>query len=156
MAAVGSHRPATRQTGGGGMVGATWGALSWLRLELAVGLDFYAAPLAASTPIRIGARLEWPANWQVKPFLSLALAHVHEMPWSTVQQHTVAALLGLSEHGVGHRTGAETGLGVAFNIPKSGAAPFAGRLTARVNGVWLAGSGNPVTMNLEVGAGACF
>ena len=71
----------TDNPGGGaaGLLGVNRRVFSWLRPELSVGLGMYATPLDAVIPIKIGARLEWPCDAWIKPYIFLAFAHVHEL-----------------------------------------------------------------------------
>src|SRR5262249_37661696 len=87
--------------------------------EVMVGLGLYSQPVDMLTVIRIGTRVEWPwGESAFRPYLWLAFAHNHESGIDNVIKDPVAQGLGLSEHGVHHRTGGGVGLGFAYELPK--------------------------------------
>ncbi len=105
--------------GGVGIIGVNRRLFSWLRPELSVGLGWYATPFDTVIPIRIGTRIEWPSDARLKPYLFIAFAHQHEMGFEDTKADPVGGLLGLSshgEHGVHHRSGLETGLGLSYDL----------------------------------------
>lgn len=116
----GGVRPDAMAFGGSGFIGVNRRIFSWLRPELSVGLGLFDGPLDVIIPIRIGARLEWPAESWVKPYLWVAFAHLHEVGWEDAKEHPIDSVLGLSEHGVHHRSGIDTGLGLSFTLRPPG------------------------------------
>lgn len=71
MGFQGGVRPDTVGGGGGALLGVNRQIFSWLRAELSLGLGVYTQPIDVLTMIRIGARLEWPTQDRLHPFLSV-------------------------------------------------------------------------------------
>ena len=127
----GGVRTDTTSFGGIGHVGLNRRVFSWLRPEVSVGLGLFDGPLDAVIAIKIGARLEWPSDARVKPYVWLAFAHGHELGWEHAKMDPVGGILGLSshgEHGVNHRSGLDSGLGLSVDLPR-----VIGRFGARAN-----------------------
>jgi hypothetical protein len=136
----------TDHPGGGavGLVGINRRVFSWLRPELSVGLAMYATPLDAVIPIKIGTRLEWPSDAWIKPYLFVAFAHLHELGWEEAKADPITGLLGLSshgDHGVHHRSGLDSGIGVSADFPHFKGSRFGGRLNLRASVTHLLGEG---------------
>lgn len=68
-----------------------------------------------SLRVSIGTKLTLHID-RVRPFLSLAYAHVHETPFSGIVDDPVGTLLTTSKH-VSHRSGAEVGIGALAPMP---------------------------------------
>ena len=154
--ATGGVRPDAPGGGGAGVLGINRRVTSWLRPELVVGLGGYSGPAQLVTVIRIGARLEWPGEARLKPYLWLAFAHNHEVAFESAKANPVGSALGLSEDGVDHRSGLDTGLGVSFDLPLRKDGLFAGRLNARASLTQLLGAGPPRYVDLTASIGLCF
>ena len=156
-ALIGGIRPDASLGGGGGaLIGVNRRLTSWLRPEIAVGLGAYAGPGQLVTLIKIGTRLEWPNDARLKPYLWLAFAHNHEVGFDDAKRNPISSALGLSEDGVNHRSGIDTGLGLSLDLPKGKEAKFAGRLNARASMTNLLGSGPPRYVDLTVSLGLLF
>lgn len=128
--------------GGIGLIGVNRRIFSWLRPELSVGLGWYATPLETVIAIKIGSRIEWPSDARVKPYLFVAFAHTHELGWEDTKRDPVSGVLGLSshgEHGVRHRSGLDTGLGLSFDLIRG--KRFGARLNVRASMTNLLGEG---------------
>jgi hypothetical protein len=121
-----------------------------------IGLGAYSGPGELVTVIRIGTRLEWPGDARLKPYVWLAFAHNHEVGFDDAKKNPVSSALGLSEDGVNHRSGLDTGLGLSFDLPKAREAMFAGRLNVRASLTNLLGSGPPRYLDLTLSLGLCF
>jgi hypothetical protein len=128
----------------------------WLRPELVLGTGPWLTPVEMLTIIRIGARLEWPLESRWHPYLWVAFAHSHETDWKDVAANPISSILGLSENGVRHRSGADLGLGLGVDLPKVRKDGMPGRLNVRASVVSLLGSGPPVALELMATAGVCF
>lgn len=100
-----------------------------------------------TTGVRLGARFEVPREG-LRPFAYVAFAHSHETTFGNAARAPVPILLGLSEDGVNHRTGADVGLGVVYDFPKIRPGSLAGRASLRANTVALLGHGAPFTAEL--------
>lgn len=160
MGLQGGLRPDSVGFGGAGFLGATRQIVSFLRAELGLGLGAYSTPIDQSfdmvTLIRIGARLEWPGLDRWHPFLAVAFAHQHETPWVHVKMDPVPAVLGLSEHGVHHRSGIETGLGLAYDLRARKGVPVGGRIGVKASVTHLLGDGAPRYVELTTLVGLTF
>lgn len=154
--AGGGVRPDAIGGGGLGLIGINRRVTRWLRPELSVGLGAYAGPDEMVTAIRIGTRLEWPSDARLKPYVWLAFAHNHEVGFQNAKDHPVTSALGLSEDGVNHRSGLDTGLGLSYELPRRKDSMFAGRLNARASLTNMLGSGPPRYLDLMVSVGLCF
>jgi hypothetical protein len=155
---TGGLRPDSVSGGGIGQLGINRRIFSWLRPELSVGLGLYEGPLDAVIAIRIGARLEWPSDWRLKPYVFLAFAHQHELGWEHAKRDPVGGILGLSshgEHGVNHRSGLDSGLGLSFDFRRI-LGSFGGRLNVRASMVNLLGDGPPRYLDLMATFGVIF
>lgn len=152
----GGLRPDTLGGGGGALLGVNRQLFKWLRAELALGLGVYAQPVDVLTLIRLGARLEWPTDGRLHPFLAVAFAHQHETGWEHVKHDPVPAIIGLSEHGVHHRSGLETGLGLAYDLPARKGLPISGRVGVKAAVTHLLGEGSPRYLELTTLVGLCF
>lgn len=152
----GGVRPDTLGFGGGTVLGVNRQLLSWLRAELSLGLGAYTQPVDILTLIRVGARLEWPTQGRLHPFLALAFAHQHETGWAHVSSDPLPAILGLSEHGVHHRTGLETGLGLSYDLWGRRGSLFSGRVGVKASVTHLLGEGPPRYVDLTTLVGLCF
>lgn len=108
-----------------------------------------------ATGLRLGARFELPRDG-LRPFAYIAFAHTHETSFANAARAPVPILLGLSEEGVNHRTGADVGVGVVHDFPKLRPGTLAGRAGLRVNAVALLGHGAPVTAELLWTFGVLF
>lgn len=157
-AAVGGIRPDATITGGGGsFLGVSREIFSFLRAELSVGLGAYnAAPVDILTMIRLGARLEWPGLERWHPFISVAFAHQHESGWEHIKMDPIPAIVGLSEHHVNHRSGIETGLGVAYDLRGRKGLPIGGRIGVKASVTHLLGTGSPRYVELTTLVGLIF
>lgn len=154
IGAQGGLRPDTMGFGGGTLLGVNRQLFSFLRAELAVGLGAYAQPTDVLTLIRLGARLELPGDhWH--PFLSVAFAHQHESGWDHIKTDPLPAVLGLSEHGVNHRSGIETGLGIAYDV-RVKRLPIGGRVGVKASVTHLLGAGVPRYVELTTLVGVTF
>lgn len=109
-------RPTSGTFGGTGLLSLSARLLPFLRPELAIGYGLFDAPFQLVTVIRIGARVELPLAFPVRPYLWLAFAHNHEVGVDEVALHPLDSLLGTSEHGVHHRSGVELGVGASFDV----------------------------------------
>jgi hypothetical protein len=156
MGFQGGLRPDTLGGGGGAVLGLNRQLFSWLRAELSLGLGAYAQPVDVLTMIRLGARLEWPTQGRLHPFLLVSFAHQHEAGWADVKADPVPVVIGLSEHGVHHRTGIETGLGLAYDLPGRRGSPISGRVGVKASVTHLLGEGSPRYVDLTTLVGLCF
>ena len=154
--ALGGLRPDAIGGGGGGLIGVNRRLTSWLRPELSLGLGLYAGPGDVVTLIRIGTRLEWPSDARLKPYVWLAFAHNHEVAFESAAQHPVSSVLGLSEDGVNHRSGLDTGLGLSMDFPHRKDSRFGGRLNVRASLTHLLGLGPPRYLDLTMSIGLIF
>ena len=68
----------------------------------------------------------------------------------------IAVVLGLSEHGVHHRSGLETGLGVAYERPGRKGVPVSGRVGIKASITHLLGEGVPRSFDFTTLVGLCF
>lgn len=154
----GGIRPDTLGGGGGSLLGVTRQIFSWLRAELAVGLGVYTQPIDVLTMIRLGARLEWPTQGRLRPFLAVNFAHQHEAGWEHVKMDPIPVVLGLSEaHGsVHHRSGIETGLGLTYELPTRKGIPVSGRVGIKASLTQLLGEGPPRYIDITTLVGLCF
>nr|MCU0699820.1 hypothetical protein [Myxococcaceae bacterium] len=155
VSGLGAFRPDTAGAGLLGGLGVTRELTRWLRLDGLVGAGAMTGPLDVIVTFRVGARLEWPGEARVRPFLAVAFAHQHEASWGDFVQHPVAVTLSQSEH-VHHRSGIDTALGLSVDLPRTRASVLAGRLMVRGGVVHLLGHGSPRALELIVGFGACF
>jgi hypothetical protein len=151
-----TYRPMSAGVGGIGSLGVTRSIFPWLRAEINAGLGLASNPVDELTYIRIGTRLEWPTEMIVRPYVWVAFAHQHETPWESAKAHVVDTALGLSEHGTTHRSGLESGLGLSVDLFARKGLPIHGRVSARVTGVFLLGSGAPITIDASTFVGLCF
>ena len=154
---TGGLRTESTSFGGAGVLGINRRIFSWLRPELSVGLGLYDGPLDAVIPIRIGTRIEWPGDARVKPYLYVAFAHQHEMAWEHAKMDPVLGILGLSshgEHGVNHRSGLDTGLGLSIDVLRFGG--FGLRANVRASLVQLLGDGPPRYIDVTGTVGLTF
>lgn len=156
IALQGGLRPDTGSFGSGALIAVNRELFSFLRAELALGLGAYAAPVDVLTMIRVGIRLEWPGLERWHPFLALGFAHHHESAWEHISTDPVPAIIGLSEHGVHHRSGLETGAGVTYDLPARKGLPIGGRLGGKLSVTHLLGEGAPRTIELSLLAGLRF
>lgn len=156
MGLQGGLRPDSLGAGGAGLLGVNRQLLSFLRVELALGLGAYAQPTDVVTLIRLGARLEWPNLGRLHPFVNVAFAHQHEAGWEHVRTDPLPAIIGLSAHGVNHRSGVETGLGVAYDLPGRKGVPVSGRVGIKAAVTHLLGVGSPRFVELTTLVGLCF
>lgn len=158
MGFQGGVRPDTVGGGGGALLGVNRQIFSWLRAELSLGLGVYTQPIDVLTMIRIGARLEWPTQDRLHPFLSVNFAHQHEAGWEHVKMDPIPVVLGLSEHenGIHHRSGIETGLGLAYDLPARKGSPISGRIGVKASFTALLGDGPPRYVDLTTLVGLCF
>ncbi len=156
MGLQGGMRPDTLGGGGGALLGVNRQIFSWLRAELSLGLGVYSQPVDVLTMIRIGAKLEWPTQGRLHPFLLVNFAHQHEAGWEAVKMDPVPVVIGLSEHGVHHRSGVETGLGLAYDLPARKRAIFSGRIGVKASVTHLLGEGSPRYVELTTLVGLCF
>lgn len=152
----GGLRPDTLGGGGGALLGVNRQLFSWLRAELSLGLGMYTQPIDVLTMIRLGARLEWPTQGRLHPFVLLSFAHQHEAGWEEVKADPVPVVIGLSEHGVHHRSGLETGLGLSYDVFARRGVPVAGRVGVKVSVTHLLGEGSPRYVDLTTLVGLCF
>ncbi len=154
---TGGLRTESTGFGGVGVIGINRRLFSWLRPELSVGLGGYDAPIDAVIPIRIGTRIEWPGDGRLKPYVFVAFAHQHEMAWEHAKMDPVLGVLGLSshgEHGVNHRSGLDTGLGLSFEFLRLGGWGFKANLRASL--VQLLGDGPPRYIDVTGTIGLTF
>jgi hypothetical protein len=142
--------------GGGSLLGVNRQLFSFLRAELAVGLGAYTAPVDVVTLIRLGARLEWPGLGRWHPFVGVYFAHQHESGWEHVKSDPIPAVIGLSEHHVNHRSGIETGLGVAYDLRGRKGLPVGGRIGVKASVTHLLGAGAPRYVELTTLVGLIF
>ena len=156
MGFQGGIRPDTLGGGGGALLGVNRQLLSWLRAELSLGLGAYSQPVDVLTMIRVGARLEWPTQGRLHPFVVLNFAHQHEAGWEHVAMDPVPVVLGLSEHGVNHRSGIETGLGLTYDLPLKKNSIISGRIGVKASLTSLLGVGSPRYVDLTTLVGLCF
>ncbi len=156
MGLQGGLRPDSMGGGGGMLLGVNRQFFSFLRAELSLGLGAYAQPIDVLTMIRIGARLEWPNLGRLHPFLLVAFAHQHEAGIESVKADPIPVVLGLSENGVNHRSGLETGLGLSYDLPGRKGAPVSGRVGVKVSVTHLLGVGSPRYVDLTTLVGLCF
>jgi hypothetical protein len=129
---------------------------SWLRAELLLGLGAYAQPVDVLTVIRLGARLEWPTQGGLRPYLHVYFAHQHEAGWEHVSADPVPVIIGLSEHGVNHRSGVETGLGLSYDLSGRKGSGLSARVSVRASVTHLLGVGPPRYVELATLVGVCF
>ena len=131
---------------------------NWLRAELSLGLGVYSQPVDVLTMIREGAGFEWPTLARLRPFLSVSFAHQHEAGWEHVKMDPIPVVLGLSEHenGIHHRSGIETGLGLAYDLPARKGSPISGRVGVKAAFTALLGDGPPRYVDLTTLIGLCF
>jgi len=156
MGFQGGIRPDTLGGGGGAMLGVNRQLLSWLRAELGLGLGVYTQPVDVLTLIRLGARFEWPTTGRWHPFVGIFFAHQHESGWEHISQDPVPAIIGLSEHGVHHRSGIETGLGISYDLLARKGLPVSGRIGIKAAVTHLLGEGPPRYVELTTLVGLCF
>jgi hypothetical protein len=156
MGLQGGIRPDTLGGGGGALLGVNRQIFSWLRAELSLGLGVYSQPLDVLTMIRIGARLEWPTQGRLRPFVVVNFAHQHEAGWEYVLRDPVPVVLGLSEHGMNHRSGIETGLGLSYDLPARKNSIISGRVGVKASVTHLLGVGSPRYVDLTTLVGLCF
>ncbi len=146
--------------GGIGLIGINRRVFSWLRPELSVGLGLFTAPLDALVAIKIGTRLEWPSDARIKPYLFLAFAHLHELGWEDAKADPITGLLGLSsshgDHGVHHRSGLDSGLGVSLDLLRSKDSGLGARLNVRASMTHLLGEGPSRYVDLLATLGLIF
>ncbi len=153
---VGGLRPDTLGAGGGAVLGVNRALFSWLRAELLLGLGAYAQPVDVLTLIRLGARFEWPTASRLRPYVLVHFAHQHEAGWAHVAADALPVVLGLSEHGVQHRSGLETGLGLSYELPGRKGSGLSGRVSVRASVTHLLGVGSPRYVDLATLVGLCF
>lgn len=120
-----------------------------LLLSVAPGVETLA------TGIRLGARFELPREG-MRPYAYLAFAHQHEANFEHVAQEPLPIIFGLSENGVGHRTGADIGGGLVYDFPKVREQTLAGRAGVRLSTVALLGAGAPLSVELLGTFGVLF
>lgn len=158
MGLQGGLRPDTLGGGGGALLGVNRQLFSWLRAELSLGLGAYSQPVDVLTMIRIGARLEWPTQGRLHPFLVVNFAHQHEAGWEHVKMDPIPVVLGLSEHdgGIHHRTGIETGMGLSYDLFARKGLPVSGRIGVKASLTSLLGDGSPRYVDLTTLVGLCF
>ncbi len=151
MGASGGLRP-ERGAGATGWVGVNRRFFGFLRPELALGAGAYSWPGELITEVRAGSRFELVRDgWA--PWVSVAFAHHHETPFEHAAMAPASALLGLSEHGVHHRTGVELGLGASLDLPARAAGRLAGRIGAKFAVTQLLGEGAPRHFELQLTMG---
>jgi hypothetical protein len=155
---VGGIRPDATITGGGAsFLGVSRQLFSFLRAELALGLGAYnPAPVDVLTMIRLGVRLEWPNLERWHPFIVVDFAHQHESGWEHIKTDPIPAIIGLSEHHVNHRSGIETGLGVAYDLRGRKGLPIGGRIGVKASVTHLLGEGSPRYVELTTLVGLIF
>lgn len=156
MGLQGGLRPDSMGFGGGALLGVNRLFFGFLRPEFSLGLGAYAAPVNVLTMIRIGARFEWPHLGRLHPFALVSFAHQHEAGWETVKADPIPVVIGLSENGVHHRSGIETGLGVAYDLPGRKGAPVSGRVGIKASVTHLLGEGAPRYIDFTTLVGLCF
>jgi hypothetical protein len=152
----GGIRPDSLGGGGGAVLGVNRLFFSWLRPELSLGLGAYSAPLDVLTLIRLGARFELPLAGRLRPFLGVYFAHQHESGWEHIKQDPVPSIIGLSEHGVHHRSGLETSLGLTYEFLARKGSMLSGRLGLKAGVTHLLGHGPPRYVELTTLVGLCF
>jgi hypothetical protein len=155
MGLLGGVRPDSMGGGGIGELGVDRKVGRFFRPEIDVGLGAYAGPTLVETRFRIGTRLEYPRQGIV-PYLWAAFAHQHESAWSDVVSDPVADLLGLSTHGVNHRSGLELGAGASYDFPRRAHDRLAGRIGLRATMVQLWGVGPPRYAEVLASVGVLF
>ena len=110
--------------------------------------------------IKIGARLEWPSDARIKPYLFLAFAHLHELGWEDAKADPIVGLLGLSshgDHGVHHRSGLDSGLGLSIDLTRHLAgSSFGARLNLRASMTSLMGEGPSRYLDLMASLGMTY
>lgn len=153
---IGGMRPDVARLGGAGSFGVNRVVTNWLRAEILVGVGAWDGPVDILTLFRIGARLEWPSESRFRPYLWVALAHNHEAGWDFVKANPLPTVLGLSEAGVNHRTGIDTGLGFSYELRGRKGSPFSGRVSVRASVSHLLGVGPPRYVDLTTLVGLCF
>jgi hypothetical protein len=155
-AAMGGLRLSEVGGGGSGVLGVNR-RFGWVRPELVVGMGLYDRPVELLILIRIGARIEWQRDGALKPYLWLAFAHNHESGLEHVKANPVAHILGVSEHGVRHRSGAEGGLGLSYDLPRMWKGRLAGRVGSRLTFTqFFADTGPPRYLDLSITTGLSF
>jgi hypothetical protein len=140
----GGLRTESLSAGGVGLIGINRRIFSWLRPEISVGLGAYAGPFDVQIPIKIGTRIEWPSDARIKPYVFLAFAHVHENGWQHAVADPVGGILGLSshgEHGVDHRSGLDSGVGVSADFAHLFGSRYGVRINLRASLMHLMGEG---------------
>ena len=65
-------------------------------------------------------------------------------------------VIGLSEHGVNHRSGVEAGLGISYDFLARKGSIFSGRVTVKASYTHLLGVGPPRYIDLTTLMGLCF
>lgn len=156
MGLQGGVRPDTLGGGGGALLGLNRQLFSWLRAEISLGVGAYSQPTDVLTMIRLGARLEWPNLGRLHPFVVVNFAHQHEAGWEHVVADPVPVVIGLSEHGVNHRSGIETGLGVSYDLFARKGVPVSGRIGVKASLTQFLGVGPPRYIDLTTLVGVCF
>lgn len=160
VGASGGLRPDALGGGGAGLIGVSRVFFGFLRPELWLGGGAYAQPTDVLTMFRAGVRLEWPGLERWHPFINVDYAHQQEAEWNHVLADPVGILSGLggvdhSHHGVIHRNGIETGLGVAYQLPL-GRTAFAMRVTLKASVTHFFEPGPPRYVDLTTLVGFCF
>lgn len=125
---------------GEGWIGLSREVVAHVRPEVDLGLGYAGAPQEVLTSMRFGVNLELTRG-AATPFLWIAFAHNHESALDAVKKDPLPVVLGLSENGVIHRTGAELGTGVRLAL--GGGAGVGLRASATA----LLGDGPPVSLN---------
>jgi hypothetical protein len=151
----GGVRPDSMGGGGIGELGMDRKVGRFFRPEIDVGLGAYAAPTLVETRFRIGTRIEYPREGIV-PYLWAAFAHQHESAWNDVVTDPVSDLLGLSTHGVNHRSGLEVGAGASYDFPRLANDRLAGRIGLRATMAQLWGIGPPRYAEVLASVGVLF
>lgn len=149
-------RPEAGTWGGTGTVGISFRVLPFLRPELVLGTGLYDGPFDLVTFLRVGVRGELPIEFPLRPYLWVAFAHNHETQMAHVAQHPVDAILGTSDHGVGHRTGVEFGLGASFDVIQFREAKVGLRVGLRATAALFAGTGTLGYGDLTTTLGTTF
>jgi hypothetical protein len=147
-----------RQNGGGGlMVGVNRKLAGFIRPELMIALSAFSGPADVLTLIRVGARFELPLALPWKPYLWVAFAHNHESSFDSFKADPLGHLFGLSGNGVNHRSGAEGGLGVAYEVPRFSKWRIASRVGARLTFTQFFGDPYPPRyLDFTLTAGICL
>lgn len=130
----------------GGWIGGVRRISGRLHGELDLGTGIAARTGETASGLRLGLRYE-PRFGPFAPHGWLAFAHQHETTWADTKAAPIATIVGLSENGTHHRTGAEVGLGatLALGGTREGAAfQLGGRLVLAA----LLGSGPPLSSSL--------